>query len=742
MALASDPSFTLPAEPSRWQQELPPGAWREVLLHLAPEQRFVAAMVCQAWRSHALSLLTPDLEVCLNSGAAAAGFSHWLHAHGQQLHSLTITEYYFSHHGHHGPQGPAQGGVLRSRLGQIARVQLWQGLHSFGKPLRQLHTLKVKLDDISPADAVAIGLCVMPSLTHLTLESNASAIGVTGAAGLVPLTSLRELVLPSQALGDQGLQYIGNSLVNLQAMSLYNDGHVSDDGLAALAGLRCLTSLDLQGNVSITQSAMPALAAAGPRLRSLNMSWLAMVNDWGLGQLSSLVDMQDLNLRATGVQLESPLALAALRCFSALTRLDLTRCRITAAGIVSVAAAATPGLCVLSLAENAGLQSYTELQPLQQLSRLTRLDLSSPAAAMRLPACQHTAVCQLTQLRHLALNCVIRTNRNEDLRFLGEAHPEESLHNILSMQGSEPGAEVLVAAPIAAALGHHQQGAAGAVPAAAAAAGQASSTCADPWAALLLSLPSLTHLTALEFAGNAGSLFLASRSNDPEYLRHLLELRTREPALLLLAFAAAGHTALKTVHFSNADHHHHAPHVALVRGHTGGLLSGRWNEALPAVATSMLLTVGAASQPAQQRQLGAAERQPDAAEGTPAALPPLSAQLESLQVVGSDSGSGSQQGGGGGGGGRGWVRELSPAQRRRLRALVDQVWDVQQNQPQQQNQQQDEVACAVAGGGAQSHPENPAGSLQQPSACLLSEAEAVEALQLLLPGLASLHFPW
>lgn len=256
------------------------------------------------------------------------------------------------------------------------------------------------------------------------------------------------------------------------------------------------------------QSAMPTLAAAAPRLRSLNMSWLAMVNDWGLGQLSSLMDMQDLNLRATGghhrqgsdafrvqrgrtvmpsggfigaeqhacralggqfvcgqprcgvrrllpnhsdylsilhvriayinlvfvitcisctthetcleplppplfpsgVQLESPLVLAALRCFSALTRLDLTRCRVTAAGIGTVAAAA-PGLCVLSLAENAGLQSYTELQPLQQLSRLTRLDLSSPAPAMRLPQCQHSAVCQLTQLRHLALNCVIRTNR-------------------------------------------------------------------------------------------------------------------------------------------------------------------------------------------------------------------------------------------------------------------------------------------------------------------------------------------
>ena len=28
----------------------------------------MACMVCKAWRSHALSLLIPDLEVCLNSG--------------------------------------------------------------------------------------------------------------------------------------------------------------------------------------------------------------------------------------------------------------------------------------------------------------------------------------------------------------------------------------------------------------------------------------------------------------------------------------------------------------------------------------------------------------------------------------------------------------------------------------------------------------------------------------------------
>jgi len=69
-----------------------------------------------------------------------------------------------------------------------------------------LGLVQIRLDDISAADAVALGLCVMPALTHLTLESNASAIGVTGAAGLVTLTTLQELVLPTQALGDQGLQ--------------------------------------------------------------------------------------------------------------------------------------------------------------------------------------------------------------------------------------------------------------------------------------------------------------------------------------------------------------------------------------------------------------------------------------------------------------------------------------------------------------------------------------------------------
>ena len=46
-----------------------------------------------------------------------------------------------------------------------------------------------------------------------------------------------------------------------------------DDGLPALARLSRLTSLDLQGSISITNHGMPGLAAALPQLVMLNLSW-------------------------------------------------------------------------------------------------------------------------------------------------------------------------------------------------------------------------------------------------------------------------------------------------------------------------------------------------------------------------------------------------------------------------------------------------------------------------------------
>lgn len=64
-----DTSYVVPAGSQQQGPDLPPGVWRDILEHLPPLQRFVASMVCKAWRSHALTLLTPNLSVCLNSGA-------------------------------------------------------------------------------------------------------------------------------------------------------------------------------------------------------------------------------------------------------------------------------------------------------------------------------------------------------------------------------------------------------------------------------------------------------------------------------------------------------------------------------------------------------------------------------------------------------------------------------------------------------------------------------------------------
>lgn len=127
-----------------------------------------------------------------------------------------------------------------------------------------------------------------------------------------------------------------------------------------------------------------------------------------------------------GVQLETAQAIAALSCFTALTRLDLSRCKVGAPGLAAIATSLV-SLQDLSLAESNGMTSFTELQPLQQLSSLMKLDLSSPGGpSMRQPGRDLTAVCQLTQLRHLALNNVM--SRSWCVPTLQQRCPVLALH--------------------------------------------------------------------------------------------------------------------------------------------------------------------------------------------------------------------------------------------------------------------------------------------------------------------------
>lgn len=108
--------------------------------------------------------------------------------------------------------------------------------------------------------------------------------------------------------------------------------------------------------------------------------------------------------RYAGVQLKTATATAALTNFKSLARLDMSRCRLEPAAIAALASS-VPSLQNLNLASCALNKTFTELQPLQQLSSLTKLDLSSNALG---PAdADHVIVCSMTQLRHLALNCVV-----------------------------------------------------------------------------------------------------------------------------------------------------------------------------------------------------------------------------------------------------------------------------------------------------------------------------------------------
>ncbi|WIA20321.1 hypothetical protein OEZ85_006153 [Tetradesmus obliquus] len=337
--------------------------WRAVLQQLPPRQRCQAAVVCSSWRRHALSLCSQHLTLSLHSSRSCGALGLWLRRHGHTLTSLDITDSYYTHE-------RVQGA---SRIRPVDRLALLQGLHGGGRPLASLTSLRLRLNELSPADAAVLGLCACPCLTSLQLDSNGSSIGVAGAQGLAPLSQLQALLAPAQSLGDEGLRIICVSMPRLATINLHNDGHVTDDGLPYLARLRHLTSLDLQGSISITNRGMSSLAQCVPQLQELNISWCAGVDDYGLGQLCSLTALTALNLAATGISFTDATVLQALSQLSALARLRLDRLAVGEPQLEALAAA-LPGLQDLSLAYNSRLASFASLRALSGLSQLTRLD--------------------------------------------------------------------------------------------------------------------------------------------------------------------------------------------------------------------------------------------------------------------------------------------------------------------------------------------------------------------------------
>lgn len=384
-----DPDAEAPPAAAIPWDTLHASVWQAVLQQLPFKRRCRAALVCTSWRRHVLPLCSQHMELTLHRSRSCKGLGLWLWRYGHTLVSIDITDSYYMHQ-------PVQGAT---RIRPEDRLALLQGLHGNGRPLAALRSLRLCLDELSPTDAAVLGLCCCPVLTLLQLDCNGSNIGVVGAQGLAPLSQLQALIVPTQSLGDEGLSIICSSLRQLQHINLHNDGHVTDDGLPVLSQLSCLTSLDLQGSISITNRGMAVLAEAVQQLQELNISWCAGVDDWGLGQLCALTSLTGLNLAATDVQLRDETALQQLSKLAKLAWLSLDRCDVGKAQLEALAAA-LPALQDLSLSYNSGMASFGELRALTRLSQLTRLDVSHPMGLQH-PDVDIPAVFELTQLHSL-----------------------------------------------------------------------------------------------------------------------------------------------------------------------------------------------------------------------------------------------------------------------------------------------------------------------------------------------------
>jgi hypothetical protein len=264
-----------------------------------------------------------------------------------------------------------------------------------------------------------------------------------------------------------------------------------------------------------------------------------------------------------------------------------------------------------------------------------------------------------------------------------------------------------------------------------------------------MSLTKLPRLTTLEFADNGSAWTLEHTPFIPITLQNacsatdsVVQARVMEPALLLLGFAAARHTVLRSLHFVNPEHT--SQHDTAGWMHTTGEMQGQWKTALKLVAGAIcnalgenlqhVASNGAVNQtgagPAAGQQQQHQEQQLEQLVGSMrvetavgGALPVGTTAPDLGQhgaiLLPADAGSRSAAGRSSSG--------LSDAARWRLLVLVQRLQGARQ---QQQEGGEDGVLGLL---------DTPNDVVAVPS---LSQGEAAEVLQLLLPGLHSLYFSW
>jgi len=233
----------------------------------------------------------------------------------------------------------------------LERLELWgatfgaAGARALAKApsLRALHLRGVEGIDAATVD----GLAGWPRLERLGFHDGVDDAVAERLGALERLVALELAYVEGQGLTLAVCKALA-ALRVLERLELDGCRKLSDDGLAALAkGMPRLGHLDLRLGEQLTSRGVGALGGLA-RLRALRLESCSRVDDAALKRVAALPALERLDLKYCGRVTDK--GLAALGKARGLVELDLSRTKLGAKGIAALAKAGAP-LRALSAAE-------------------------------------------------------------------------------------------------------------------------------------------------------------------------------------------------------------------------------------------------------------------------------------------------------------------------------------------------------------------------------------------------------
>jgi hypothetical protein len=170
------------------------------------------------------------------------------------------------------------------------------------------------------------------------------------------LPHLQEIDLSSCRLTDDALRSLSSGCTRLTTVTLRGCRRITDAGFTALASQGQLTSLDVSSCRELTDAGLGAVASGCPHLSVLSVALCPNLGREGCASWTHLCELTSLNLTATCSDDTTARLLAAAGARPDLISLNLSRTKITDAGMGALASV-SPQLSTIYLA---GCQDITD----------------------------------------------------------------------------------------------------------------------------------------------------------------------------------------------------------------------------------------------------------------------------------------------------------------------------------------------------------------------------------------------